>query len=141
MATTSMQNRNNPRQPQGQGQGQQQQGPAKFKSPTPVNPPPPHHHRDSSNDRQENKYLPFLLVLTVRPPWGRKNISTTAGGTTSLVNRATTPTSNQSRTNSPTPANTTANAWTAKADERATTQAHDQFTHLLFTLTVLPTKE
>ena len=57
------------------------------------------------------------------------------------MNRATTPSSNQSRTNSPTPANTSTNAWTVKADERATSQAHDQFIHLLFTLTVLPTAE
>jgi hypothetical protein len=54
----------------------------------------------------------------------------TSGG---LVNRAVTPqTGGNQRTNSPTPAG---NAWTTKADERA---SHDQFTHLLYTLTVLP---
>ena len=124
MATASMQNRN-PRQQQGQ---QQQQGPAKFKS-TSTNVPPPH-HRDSSNDRQENRYQSLKrFYLLFRPTWGRKNSGTAAASATSFVNRATTPSS---------PANVTTNAWTVKADERAVSQAHDQFAHLLFALTVIP---
>src|SRR5271170_5316586 len=73
---------------------------------------------------------PFLL--TMRPTWGRKTSTTvgaTSAGTATLVNRATTPQTTNSRTNSPTPPN----AWTAKADER---HSHDQFTHLLYTLLV-----
>jgi hypothetical protein len=75
----------------------------------------------------------ILFFLTMRPTWGRKT-STTVGtaGTATLVNRATTPQTTNSRTNSPTPAQPP-NAWTAKADER---HSHDQFTHLLYTLLV-----
>jgi hypothetical protein len=74
----------------------------------------------------------FVGVETdCRTTWGRKNLSTgnASGG---LVNRAVTPQTANQRTNSPTPAG---NAWTMKADERA---SHDQFTHLLYTLTVPP---
>jgi hypothetical protein len=77
---------------------------------------------------------PFFL-LTMRPTWGRKTsttVGTTSAGTATLVNRATTPQTTNSRTNSPTPAQPP-NAWTAKADER---HSHDQFTHLLYTLLV-----
>src|SRR5271170_7512160 len=70
----------------------------------------------------------------MRPTWGRKTSTgaKTSIGTATLVNRATTPQNNNSRTNSPTPAQPP-NAWTAKADER---HSHDQFTHLLYTLLV-----
>jgi hypothetical protein len=81
-------------------------------------------------DRKISKRFMGIVTDLCRATWGRKNSS---AGNASLVNRATTPASNQSRTNSPTPAT---NAWTMKADERAANHSHDQFTHLLFTLTV-----
>jgi len=79
-----------------------------------------------------------LTFCSRNTTWGKKSsssISTNTGAATTLVNRATTPSSNTSRTNSPTPVSTT-NAWTAKADERVATHSNDQLTHLLFTLTV-----
>ena len=158
MATASMQNRGPPRQAQqptsssASSTGQQHvPTAARIKTPSssaPSTSPAPHHHhhhhhtRESSNDQQ--KYLPLnpsdsdlgANLAIRRSTWGRKNSSAGSGttGPAGLGNRANTPTSSHSRTNSPTPPVAT-NAWTQKADERA---AHDQLTHLLYTLTVLP---
>jgi hypothetical protein len=158
MATASMQNRGPPRQTQQPGTASSSSGQpptsARIKTPSSSGSPGPQHHhhhhhtRETSNDQQ--KYPPLLspdhrsLGLSAnlalrRPTWGRKNSSAGSGtgGPANLGNRANTPTSSHSRTNSPTPpVATTTNAWTQKADERAAAQAHEQFTHLLFTLTV-----
>lgn len=80
-------------------------------------------------ERQENKCLICAISLIHRTVWARK--TTTAAAP--LVNRAATPTTSHSRTNSPTPAG---NVWTTKVDERLAKESHDQFTHLLFALTV-----
>ena len=108
-----------------------------------INPQPPHPPK-IGQDQPTNpppKYLRNATCALVfswlcarancyRTSWGRK------ASTPTLVNRSGASSNSQSRTNSPVPSAAGGNAWTAKADERAAKDAHDQFTHLLYTLTV-----
>src|ERR1700736_993079 len=82
-----------------------------------------------TNVRRTSTALKLEITVTnqFRTIWGKRNSSVGAP----MGNRSTTP-SNTSRTNSPTPAGSTG---TAKSDDRAK-EVHDQFTYLLFTLTV-----